>query len=145
MLRNIPKNISPELMKTLLEMGHGDEIVFADANFPAHSVGKRIIHADGDTVVTLLQSILPFFPLDTFDSQNAFLMQVVPGKGEPPSVWNTYEKLIRNFDAEKAFLNFTFLERQAFYERAQRAYSVVATGEKQKYANLILKLGLVES
>jgi L-fucose mutarotase len=144
MLRHIPKNISPELMKALLEMGHGDEIVFADANFPAHSVGHRVIHADGDTITALLESILPFFPLDHFESQNVFLMQVVSGKGEPPKVWGRYEQLLRKYDAEKAFIQFSLLERQAFYERAKRAYVVVATGEKEKYSNLILKLGVVE-
>lgn len=144
MLRNIPKNLSPQLMEILLRMGHGDEIVFGDANFPADSIGKRVVHADGDTVTGLLQSLMPFFPLDHFVESNVFLMSVVPGKGEEPKVWETYKKVIEASDQEKAFSKFDFLTRQEFYDRAEKAFAVVATGEKEKYANIILKLGVVE-
>lgn len=143
MLRKIPKNLSPELMDLLLRMGHGDEIVFGDANFPADSLGKRVVHADGDTILSLLESLMPFFPLDHFTEENVFLMSVVPGKGEAPSVWEAYERIIRENDQEQAFVKAAYLTREAFYERAASAFMIVATGEKEKYANIILKLGVV--
>ncbi len=144
MLRGIPRNISPDLMHALMQMGHGDEIVFADANFPAESMGKRVIYCVGDTIPNLLKSILPLFPLDTYDADNAALMEIVAGKGEKPEVWEEYRKLIIENDKEEAFGGFTFVERFAFYERAKKAFVIVSTGEKAKYTNIILKLGVVE-
>lgn len=144
MLRNIPRLILPELMKILMEMGHGDEIVFGDANFPAQSVGKRVIHMENSKITEILEAVMPFFALDNFVEENAILMSVVDGKGEAPSVWENYETVLKRYDAEKAFGGFSFLSREAFYERARTAYAVVATGEREKYANLIIKLGVVE-
>jgi len=144
MLRNIPKNISPELMLILMQMGHGDEIVFGDANFPAQSLGKRVVRLDGERISSLLQSIMPLFPLDNFCGENVFLMEIVAGKGEAPAVWEKYEAIIRENDRETAFIKFKRLERFAFYERAKNAFAVVATGEKEKYSNIILKMGIVE-
>ncbi|MEG1427008.1 MAG: RbsD/FucU domain-containing protein [Oscillospiraceae bacterium] len=136
--------MSPELMYALLQMGHGDEIVFGDANFPAESIGERVIRADGDTVTALLESIMPFFPLDNYVEENVILMSVVPGKGEAPEVWESYKQIIIKNDSEKAFVDFAFIDRQSFYDRAKKAFAVVATGEKAKYANIILKLGVAE-
>ena len=144
MLRNIPRLILPDLMKILMEMGHGDEIVFGDANFPAQSVGKRVIHMENSKITEILEAVMPFFALDNFVEENAILMSVVDGKGEAPSVWEAYETVLKRYDAEKAFGGFSFLSREAFYERARTAYAVVATGEREKYANLIIKLGVVE-
>lgn len=143
MLRNIPRNISPDLMYALLRMGHGDEIVFADANFPAETCGQRVIRADGDTVTALLESVMPFFPLDNFVADNVVLMAVVPGKGEPPQVWERYRQTIRQNDQEQNFTDFHYIDRESFYERSKKAFAVVATGERAKYANIILKLGVV--
>lgn len=144
MLRIIPKNISPDLMKILLQMGHGDEIVFADANFPAESMGKRVIRADGDTIISLLQSVMPFFPLDNFVDENVKLMAPVVGKGDSPAVWVQYKDIINKYDREESFRDFTYLERYDFYEHAKNTFAIVATGEKEKYANIILKLGVIE-
>lgn len=144
MLRNIPRLILPDLMKILMEMGHGDEIVFGDANFPAQSVDKRVIHMENSKITEILEAVMLFFALDNFVEENAILMSVVDGKGEAPSVWEAYETVLKRYDAEKAFGGFSFLSREAFYERARIAYAVVATGEREKYANLIIKLGVVE-
>ncbi len=144
MLKNIPRNISPDLMFALMQMGHGDEIVFADANFPAESLGQRVIRADGDRVTELLKSILPFFPLDNFVDENVILMSVVPGNGEEPKVWGTYKEIIEDNDPENFFNGFSFIDREAFYERSKKAFAIVATGEREKYTNIILKLGVVE-
>lgn len=144
MLRKIPRIIAPEFMKTLMEMGHGDEIVFGDANFPAESMGKRVIHMEGCRVTDILQALMQFFPLDNYVEDNVFLMSVVPGQGSEPAVWDGYKKIIQESDTDGYFKDFTFLTREEFYERSKTAYAVVATGEKEKYANIILKLGVTE-
>ena len=79
MLKGISPLLSPELLKVLDEMGHGDEIVFADANFPTVSTGKRIVRADGIGAVELLDAVLQLFPLDQYDEDHFVLMEVVPG------------------------------------------------------------------
>lgn len=144
MLRKIPRIITPEFMKLLMEMGHGDEIVFGDANFPAVAMGRPVIHLEGSKITDLLEAIMPYFPLDDFVDENVFLMSVVAGKGEEPSVWEKYKNIIEKNDEEISFHGYSYLERQEFYERAKKAYAIVATGEKEKYANIILKLGVVQ-
>ena len=145
MLKKIPRLILPDFMKALMEMGHGDEVVFGDANFPAESLGKKVIHMENSRITEILEAVMPFFALDNFVSENVILMSVVAGKGEEPSVWGKYDEIIRKYDEEKAFQGFSFLTREEFYERAQKACIVVATGEREKYANIILKLGVVEA
>lgn len=143
-MRNIPRIIGPEFMKTLLEMGHGDEIVFGDANFPAASMNQRIVHMEGCKITDILESIMQYFPLDNFADENVILMSVVQGHGKEPKVWEQYRDIIKNNDQERYFQEFSYLSREQFYERSKRAYAVVATGETEKYANIILKLGVVE-
>ena len=144
MLKKIPRLILPDFIMALMEMGHGDEVVFGDANFPAESLGKKVIHMENSRITEILEAVMPFFALDNFVSENVILMSVVAGKGEEPSVWGKYDEIIRKYDEEKAFQGFSFLTREEFYERAQKACIVVATGEREKYANIILKLGVVE-
>ncbi len=133
--------LSPELMKVLMEMGHGDEIVLADGNFPAASMAQRLVRCDGHGVPELLEAILQFFPLDPYVDQPAALMSVVPGDPTEPTIWDVYHAIVRKSDAR--FLDFAFLARFAFYERAKRAYAIVATSEKALYANVILKKGVL--
>jgi L-fucose mutarotase len=141
MLKNIPPILAPELMKTLMEMGHGDEIVLADGNFPAAGVARRLIRCDGHGVPELLEAILKFFPLDTYVDQPAVLMNVVPGDTTDPVIWNTYESILKN--SGEPFIDFEYVDRFGFYERAKKAYAVVATSEKALYANIILKKGVL--
>ncbi|MGD0572246.1 MAG: L-fucose mutarotase [Sedimentisphaerales bacterium] len=141
MLKNIPEVISPELMKVLMEMGHDDEIVLADGNFPAASVAKRLIRCEGHGVSEILEAILKFLPLDQYVEHPVALMAVVPGDKTKPTIWEEYRKIIRA-SGEK-FSDFEFVERFAFYERAKNAYAVVASGEKALYANIILKKGVL--
>ena len=141
MLKNIPPVISPELIYTLLEMGHGDEIVLADGNFPAAANAQRLVRCDGHDVPELLEAMLKFFPLDIYVDNPGALMAVVPGDNTKPTIWEEYRKIIKA-SGEK-FSDFDFVERFAFYERAQEAYAVVATSEKALYANIILKKGIV--
>lgn len=141
MLKGIPKIISPDLMKILLEMGHGDEIVLADGNFPAASCGAKLIRCEGHGVLEVLQAILQFFPLDTYSNHSVSLMKVVKGDPTTPSIWETYDAVIKQYDTH--FDSFEMIDRFAFYERAKKAYAIVATSESALYANMILKKGVV--
>ena len=142
MLKGIPGILSPELMKVLMEMGHGDEIVLADRNFPAASNAKRLIRLDGHGIPELLQAILRFFPIDTYVEEPVKLMAVAPGKGENPEIWKTYRRML---DSAQEGVGMGFLERMAFYDRARGAYAIVATSEPAPYANIILAKGEVVS
>jgi L-fucose mutarotase len=125
----------------MMEMGHGDELVLADGNFPSASTAQRLVRCDGHGVPELLDAILRFFPLDSFVPRPAAVMSVVPGHDYEPTIWPVYLETIRRY--EPGFEEFEYVERFAFYERAKRAYAVVATGETALYANLILKKGVV--
>lgn len=142
MLIGIPKIISPDLLKILMEMGHGDEIVLADGNFPAASHGERVIRCDGHSVPELLDAILIVFPLDSYVQKPIALMQVVPGDNAETSIWDTYQIIVK--DRTQFNIVFEEVERFAFYERAKRAYAIVATGENALYANIILKKGVIK-
>lgn len=142
MLKNIPKILSPELVKTLMEMGHGDEIVIADGNFPAETIGKRVIRCDGHGVTELLDAIMQLFPLDTYTERPVMLMEVVPGDPVVPTIWDDYKATINKYEPENCKIE--MIERFAFYERAKTAYAVIATGEEAIYANIILKKGVVK-
>lgn len=141
MLKGIPKIISPELMKVLMEMGHGDEIVLADGNFPAASCAARLIRCDGHDVPPLLDAILKFFPLDSYCEHPVALMQVVEGDPVTPTIWEEYRAVIEKYDP--SFTDYEMVDRFEFYERAKNAFAVVATSESALYANIILKKGVV--
>ena len=139
MLKNISPIISPELLKILMEMGHGDEIVIGDGNFPAASVAQRLVRLDGHGVNEIVGAILRLMPLDTYVEAPVALMD----NGDPantPPIWDDYRKTVNAIEGEKKF---ELVERFAFYERAKKAYFVVATGETAIYANIILKKGVV--
>lgn len=138
MLKGIPAIIPPELLKIMMEMGHGDEIVIGDGNFPGASHNARCIRCDGHGVPEILEAILKLFPLDTY-AKPVYLMAKVPGDTVETPIWDEYEKIIAPHTDEKPEL----VERFEFYERAKKAYAVVMTGESALYANVILKKGVV--
>ena len=144
MLKGISPFISPELLKALAEMGHGDELVIADGNFPCHSVGKNsiVIRADGHGVPEILDAVLKLIPLDTYTDKPVALMEVVKGDTcGTPEIWNTYKEILEKHEPDCCEIEYT--ERFAFYERAKGAYLIIATGEKAIYANILLKKGVV--
>ena len=143
MLKGIPKILSPELLKILCEMGHGDEIVIADANFPSANYGKRVIRADGISGTAILDAILSVFPLDTYSDPNMILMQLMDcDKGKiNPTIWEEYKEIANKKDKNVKVGN---INRYNFYDRAKEAYAVVATGEEAIYANIILKKGVIK-
>jgi L-fucose mutarotase len=142
MLKGISPVISPDLIKVLMEMGHGDELVIADGNFPSAAYAQRLVRADGLGCPVLLDAILPLFPLDTYVEKPVALMIVVPGDPYKPVIWEEYRKIVKQHEAN--FTDFDHVERFAFYERAKKAYAVLATSEMALYANIILKKGVVK-
>lgn len=142
MLKGISPVISPDLIKILMEMGHGDELVIADGNFPAASMARRLVRADGLGCPVFLDAILNLFPLDQYVERPVALMAVVPGDLYRPTIWDDYRTIIRQH--ESAFTDFDYVERFAFYERARAAYAVLATSEMALYANIILKKGVIK-
>ena len=135
MLKGISPVVSPDLLKTLAEMGHGDEIVIADAHFPGHTFNSRVLRADGLDADQLLAGIIPLFELDAYATP-VIMMEAVPGDTLDPAVEARYRKAL-GYDGiiER-------VERFAFYERAKKAYAVVISGETAKYGNIILKKGV---
>lgn len=141
MLRGIPKILPPELVKCMMEMGHSDYLVIADANFPGSAHAKHIIRMDSVSIVELLEVILPMYPLDTFVSNSVKLMSNL--STEPvPKIWETYQKIITSLDKDNAFKNFEFLDRLDFYTVAENAYTVIQTGDTVRYGNIILQKGV---
>lgn len=144
MLKNIPKILSPELLKVLCEMGHSDRIVIADGNFPAESMGKNAIaiRCDGHGVPELLDAILKVFPLDIYVDKPVNLMEVMPGDTVETPIWDTYKEIVAKHD-ERGANAIGNIERFAFYEEAKTAYAIIATSEKALYANIMLQKGVV--
>ena len=135
LLKGISPAISPELLKVLAEMGHGDEIVFSDAHFPAHTMNARVIRADGLGCDELLKGIAPLIELDSYATP-VVMMEAVKGDTLDPEVEKKYRAAL-GYKGE-----IERMERYAFYERAKKAYAVVLTGETAKYGNVIIKKGV---
>ncbi|RSX53300.1 fucose isomerase [Bifidobacterium goeldii] len=144
MLLGIPPIISPELLKTLCEMGHGDRLVIADGNFPVESVGRDavVIRCDGHGVPELLEAILQLMPLDTYVDKPVTLMEVVPGDPVETPIWDDYTRIIAEHD-NRAQQAIGTVERFAFYKQATSAYAIIATSERAQYANIMLQKGVV--
>ena len=139
MLKGISPYLSPELLKILHEMGHGDEILLADAHFPGHTLGRRVVRADGLNISQLLDAILPLFELEKAEDALAMMQ---PDGGDPlnADVEADFLKAVRRHAVRSAPP--ARIARQAFYERAKAAYVVVMTGELRAYGNVILKKGV---
>lgn len=144
MLLGIPKILSPELLKVLCEMGHGDRIVIADGNFPAESVGKNhiVIRCDGHGVPEILEAILQVMPLDQYDQKPVTLMEVVPGDPVKTPIWETYKDILSRHDV-RGGKTIRTVERFAYYKEASDAYVVITTSERAQYANVMLQKGCV--
>ena len=125
-----------------MKMGHGDDIVLGDGNFPADSNAQRIVRCDGHDVVTVLKAILQFFPVDTFVDDVAIVMQPVDADVPEPPIWSEFRSAINSTEDREVPLS--LVDRFEFYDRAKQAYAIVATSESALYANLILKKGVVQ-
>lgn len=141
MLRNIPKILPPDLVKYMMEMGHADVMILADANYPGTSHARHIIRMDSVEIPELLEAILPFFPLDNFIPNPVRLMKNLPT--EPvPEIWKTYRGLLEKYDQDDAFKEFDFMDRLPFYGESEKAYVIVQTGDTSRYANIVLQKGV---
>jgi L-fucose mutarotase len=148
MLKNIPPILSPELLKVLCEMGHGDRICIGDGNFPGASMAKPnncvLVRADGHGVPELLDAILQVIPLDEYVEHPALIMQVADkDKGLEVPIWDTYKQIVAKHDSRGAAA-FGSVERFAFYEEARNTYCILQSGETAIYANIILQKGVVK-
>ena len=145
MLKGVPAILSPELLKVLCEMGHGDRICIGDSNFPGRATAQQggcvFLRADGHGVPEILDAVMQFFPLDSYTEKPVGLMEVVAGDPAVPVIWDTYREILNRYEPEHCEIE--FMERFAFYERAKKAYAVIATGETAIYANVLLKKGVV--
>lgn len=141
MLRKIPKILPPKLVKYMMEMGHSDYMVIADAGFPGTAHAKRLIRMDSVKIPQLLEAILPFFPLDNFVDNSVRLMQKLAHEPEV-TVWQTYKKLLAQYDEDDAFQDFTYIKRLDFYEEAEKAFLIIQTGDTSRYGNIILQKGV---
>ena len=140
MLVGISPLMSPELLSTLYRMGHGDEIVLADAHFPGDSLGRPVIRADGLKIADLLDAVMPLMVLDQYDNQSLMMMAAVPGDELDPAVEAGYRVSIEKHQPDAPPVH--RIERFAFYDRAKTAFAIVMTGETAKYGNIILKKGV---
>ena len=143
MLKGIPSILSPELLKILMEMGHGDTLVIGDGNFPAASIARnsQLVRLDGHGVPEILDAILQLFPLDPYVETPVSLMEVVPGDPVETPIWNDYAEIVEKYEPGTKIGH---IERFAFYEEAKKTYAVIATGETALYANIILQKGVVK-
>ncbi|MDA8736562.1 L-fucose mutarotase [Opitutales bacterium] len=143
MLKGISPLISPELLATLARMGHGDEIILADAHFPGDSFNETVVRADGLHITDLLDAILPLFELDAYVPAPLAMMAAVAGDTLDPQVEIDYRAIIETHAPDVAAIE--RIERFAFYERAKGAFAVVMTGDTAKYGNILLKKGVTPS
>lgn len=141
MLKNIPDILSPDLMKVLMEMGHGDTIVFADGNFPRHAHSGRVVDCTGHSIPELLEAVARFFPLDRYVEHPVTIMNVLPGDPVQPTVWEKYASILSASEGRPVELH--GVQKPQFYEAARNSYAVVITSERELYANLLLQKGVV--
>ncbi len=141
MLKSLDPLLSPDLLYVLRAMGHGDDLVIVDANYPAESAGPEVVRADGLDAVKMLNVVLSVFPLDTFVPDACHVMQVVGQPESEPPIFAEFRAAIDKHEGPQFKLG--KLERFAFYERASKAFAVIATGERRLYGNIILKKGVI--
>lgn len=140
MLKGISPVINPELLKTLAMMGHGDEIILADAHFPGESINRNVIRADGIRIPDLIEGILPLLEPDQYVDYPFIMMAAVDGDELDTEVERRYmESIHKTYPRVEKVER---IERFAFYKRATKAFAVVMTGELAKYGNIIIKKGV---
>lgn len=141
MLKGIDPILGPDLLSTLRAMGHGDDIVIVDTNYPAASSGLPVVRLDGIPAPRVLDAVLSVMPLDDFVPEAAWRMQVVGDPAAEQPIFDEFRKVIARREGERFGL--AALERFAFYEKARGAYAVIVSGERRLYGNIILKKGIV--
>ena len=143
MLKKIPQKMTSDLVKVLMDMGHGNEICLANGNFPAVDYGRRVVNLSVDSISLLLKDILDFMPLDMKSDYPVILMEPMEEGFERPEIWSDYKEIIKSSEEAKAFKEFKFIDRQEFYERAKKCFVIVSTCDKTLYSNIILSKGVI--
>jgi len=142
MLKGIDPLVGPDLLHLLASMGHGDELVIADGNFPAATTARRLVRLDGAATTDVLQAVLTLVPLDQYVERPAAVMAVVDDPDATPDIYGEFSAILEA--AESRLVALERVERFAFYERARNAFGVVATTDTRLYANIIIAKGVVE-
>ena len=142
MLKGISPILSPELLKIIAEMGHGDELVLADGNFPGTSIGRRCVRCDGHGCAEVMRAVVQLFPLDDFVDKPLAVMEVPKGMfpGDQAPIWEAFHAAA---ELDMPGAQFDMMEHDAFLSRARNAYAVVQTGETALYGNIIIRKGVV--
>jgi L-fucose mutarotase len=140
-LRHIDPMISADLMHVLMLMGHGDEIVFADRNFPAVSLAKRLLPYQGVSITQLLPKVLHYFPIDHAVEHPVKMMLIPADTDYKGNVKGTYQQILDT--AHGSMVSIESMKREQFYERASKAFAVVATSDSARFANIIIRKGVV--
>ena len=136
MLKGVPAIIHPDFLKILAQMGHGDEIVIADAHFPSYSISSNVVRVDKVSSTEIMEAVLKLIELDQYVDKPVMLMEPVPGDSIDPELLSEVKMLTGNPE------RIDYIERFAFYERAKKAFAVVVSGESRIYGNIILKKGV---
>lgn len=141
MLKGIPSILTPELLKILMEMGHSDELLICDGNYPKLGCPERNVRLDGHGIPEILDAILKFFPLDSYVENPTSFMAVTPGDPYKPEIWPIYRE-IGEKNGEP--LRDAGVSRFDFYEKGRKCYACISTSEGALYANVILKKGVIK-
>ncbi len=141
MLKGISPLLTGDLLKALCDMGHGNQIIIADANFPAEALAKRVVRIPGVDADAVLEAILPLFPLDEYSECQAFVMDLMGDETKPPEMWQVFEDQLKG---QKGMKKLGKIDRFELYECAKNAYVVIQTGEMRPYGNLVLTKGVVK-
>ena len=143
MLKNVPSIISAHLISVLMDMGHGDEIVIGDGNFPGVDIAKRVIYANGHGAKEMLEAILKLISLDEYVEKPVALMETTEYFEGVPEIWEEYRAIINNSEEKDKFTEFEFIERYEYYERAKKAFAIIITSEPAFFGNIIIKKGVL--
>jgi L-fucose mutarotase len=141
MLKRLDPLLNADLLYVLRAMGHGDDLVIVDANFPAMTMGRRVVRMDGVSATRALEAVLSVMPLDDFVDDACARMQVVDDPDAVPEICDEFQSIIDR--AAGSRFQLARIERFAFYERARQAFALVQTGETRLYGNVLLKMGVV--
>ncbi|MBJ6131301.1 ribose ABC transporter [Ochrobactrum sp. Q0168] len=140
MLKNINPLLTGSLLSILADMGHGDDLVIVDANYPAQASGVPVLDFPGISATAMAEAVLSVLPLDDFVDKPAAVMQA---SNETPAIYGEFEAVIAVAEGRKIAVD--PVERFAFYARAREAFAVIRTGERRLYGNIIFKKGVIRS
>ncbi len=145
MLKNISKLLTGDLLKCLCDMGHGDSVAIVDANYPAYTIGKKVLSFPGVSATDLLNAIVSLFPLDHIEAEPVLLMDMTQQDCltmDEPVIWRDFTDIIQNeYGCEKKIGK---LSRTEVYKKSENSYCIIQTGEERLYGNILLIKGVIK-